>query len=218
MLKLKICGLTQAPQAVAIAQLGVDAIGFICVPSSPRYIAPGQIGNIITQLTEFPQLLTVGVFANAELETINDTVNTSGINTIQLHGQESPEFVTAIRAKFANHTLIKALRIKDQASLDQAQAYAPLVDILLLDAYHPEQLGGTGQAWDWNLLSHFQPECPWWLAGGLTPNNASSAIAQTQPDGIDLSSGVEHSPGNKDLAKVQALMRALENPFALIPF
>ncbi len=210
MVKLKICGLTQAPQAVAIAQWGVDAIGFICVPSSPRYIAPGQILEITQKLTQFPKLLRVGVFANAELNRIHETVHTSQINTIQLHGQESPETVRKIRQQFPSHTLIKALRIKDQTSLDQAQLYAPLVDILLLDAYHPEQLGGTGLAWDWSLLKNFRTGCAWWLAGGLNPDNVIDAITRTQPAGIDLSSGVEIQPGDKDLSQVKMLLQRLQ--------
>ncbi|MDS3860171.1 phosphoribosylanthranilate isomerase [Thermosynechococcaceae cyanobacterium BACA0444] len=209
---LKICGLTQAPQAIEIAKLGVDAIGFICVPLSPRYIDPFKIQEITEKLAGFPNLLRVGVFANLELETIQKTVDIGQINTIQLHGQESPEFVTTLRTKFPNYTLIKALGVKDQASLDQAKIYAPLVDILLLDAYHPEQLGGTGRAWDWNLLKHFRPGCPWWLAGGLNPDNVVEAIRLTNPDGIDLSSGVELSPGVKNLTKVQALIQTLQ-PF-----
>ncbi|AFY61212.1 phosphoribosylanthranilate isomerase [Synechococcus sp. PCC 6312] len=212
MLMLKICGLTQALQAIEIAKLGVDALGLICVTRSLRYIDPFRIQEITEKLAAFPNLLTVGVFANAKLETINKTVNISGINTIQLHGQESPEFVTTLRTKFPNHTLIKALGVKDQASLDQAKDYAPLVDILLLDAYHPQQLGGTGQAWDWNLLKDFQPGCPWWLAGGLNPDNVVEAIRLTNPDGIDLSSGVELSPGVKNLTKVQDLIQTLQ-PF-----
>lgn len=211
-LKLKICGLTQAPQAIEIAQLGVDAIGFICVPRSPRYVSPGQISNIIQNLTEFPKLLTVGVFANAELKTIQETVKISQINTIQLHGQESSETVIAIREKFPTHTLIKALQIKDAASLKQASDYAPFVDVLLLDAYHPEQLGGTGLAWDWSLLKHFNPACEWWLAGGLNPENVIEAIKATNPNGIDLSSGVELSPGQKSLSKVEALITTV-SPF-----
>ncbi len=211
MVKLKICGLTQAPQAVKIAQLGVDAIGFIGVPSSPRYIDPLRVQAIVQTLAPFPNLLTVGVFANAELKTIQETVTISKINTIQLHGQEPPEFVTTLSATFPTHTLIKALRIKDQASLAQAQTYAPLVDILLLDAYHPKQLGGTGLAWDWSLLKNFQPACEWWLAGGLNPDNILDAIKTTQPAGIDLSSGVEVKPGDKDLTKVQALVRTLQS-------
>lgn len=211
-LQLKICGLTQAPQAIEIVQLGVDAIGFICVPSSPRYISPGQISEIIKNLSEFPKLLTVGVFANADVETIKNTVKISGINTIQLHGQETPDTVSQIRQQFPNYTLIKALRIKDALSLEQTKYYAPLVDVLLLDAYHPEQLGGTGLAWDWSLLKNFNPACEWWLAGGLNPENVINAIELTAPNGIDLSSGVELSPGQKSISKVQTLIQTL-HPF-----
>lgn len=211
MLKLKICGLTQAPQAITIAKLGVDAIGFICVTSSPRYIAPDPLAEIVQALGNIPKLSTVGVFANAGVEQLITTVNITGINTIQLHGQESTDQIKGLRQKLPNIQIIKALRIKDQASLGQAKIYAPLVDILLLDAYHPEQLGGTGLAWDWSLLRNFRPDCEWWLAGGLNPDIVMDAVKLTSPDGVDLSSGVELSPGIKNLTKVQALTKALES-------
>ena len=93
--------------------------------------------------------------------------------------------------------------------LEQAANYAKYVDTLLLDAYHPQQLGGTGQTLDWQMLQQFSPSCPWFLAGGLTPDNIVAALSQVKPDGIDLSSGVELKPGDKDLTKVAKLFEKL---------
>ena len=107
--------------------------------------------------------------------------------------------------------LIKALRIKNLDSLTNAQIYDDLVDTILLDAYHPQLLGGTGTTLNWEDLSNFQPSLPWLLAGGLTPDNILEALEQVHPQGIDLSSGVERSPGDKDLAKVEKLFEQLSN-------
>ncbi len=105
--------------------------------------------------------------------------------------------------------LIKAFRIKTAASLQDVAGYLNQVDTLLLDAYHPQMLGGTGHTIDWQDLEQFNPSLPWLLAGGLTPNNINDALSRLKPDGIDLSSGVERSPGDKDLTKVTQLFQQL---------
>jgi phosphoribosylanthranilate isomerase len=206
-LRVKICGITQAEQGKAIANLGATALGFICVPSSARYVKPEQICQITAQLTE--PVDRIGVFANATLEQIEQTVAIAELTGVQLHGDESIDFCNQLRQALPHIELIKALRIRDQESLEQVKIYETLVDTLLLDAYHPQQLGGTGHAIDWQLLRSFQPACPWLLAGGLTPANIQQALQQANPNGIDLSSGVERSPGDKDLIKVAALFEQL---------
>lgn len=105
---------------------------------------------------------------------------------------------------------MKACRVRSADDLATALSYQPYVDMLLLDAYHPKQLGGTGKTLDWPTLKAFSPDCPWFLAGGLTPDNVLSALAQLSPDGIDLSSGIELSPGHKDLAKARRLFEQLK--------
>ena len=128
---------------------------------------------------------------------------------MQLHGDESPEFCEQLRSFLPNIEIIKALRVKNAQALAQADIYANWVDTLLLDAYHPQQLGGTGKTLDWENLRQFQPKCPWFLAGGLTPDNVMEALNKVQPNGIDLSSGVERAPGDKDLVKVAQLFECL---------
>lgn len=209
-MRVKICGLTQADQALAIVHQGATDLGFICVSQSPRYVAPAQIADILKALeADGWQGGTVGVFANTEVETIHAVVQQTGLNTVQIHGAETLEQCQHLRQALPQHRLIKAIRVRATADLDQALTYLPTVDALLLDAYHPDHLGGTGLTLDWFALQSFAPPCPWFLAGGLRPDNIQTALASLRPDGIDLSSGVELRPGVKDLALVQALFDRL---------
>lgn len=208
-MRVKICGITQPEQSVAIANLGATALGFICVPSSPRYVTSAQIQGLVAQLP--PNIDTVGVFANATIEEISHIIRDSGLTAVQLHGDESPEFCLLLRETLSNVEIIKALRVRCVEHLEQAANYSKYIDTLLLDAYHPQQLGGTGQTLDWQMLEQFQTTCPWLLAGGLTPDNIEVALNQIQPDGIDLSSGVEIKPGDKDLNKVALLFQKLRS-------
>lgn len=207
-MRIKICGITQPDQGCAIATLGATVLGFICVPTSSRYVSPKQIQLVIAQLPE--NIDRIGVFVNATLEEIGQTVTTCGFTGVQLHGDESPEFCHQLRSVLPKIEIIKALRVWSSQALLQADVYASWVDTLLLDAYHPQQLGGTGKTLDWASLKQFQPSCPWLLAGGLTPNNVLDALNQVQPNGIDLSSGVERAPGDKDLTKVAQLFEQLK--------
>ena len=210
---IKICGLTKLDQAQAIAQMGANALGFICVPSSPRYINASAIGQITSKLTNSnltsfsDRLDLVGVFLNASASEIYETLELGGLNAIQLHGDETPEFCYEMRSHLEQTKpyvkLIKALRVKDQAGLEQAKLFSDVVDVILLDAYDPQMAGGTGKTLDWQMLRDFRPNCPWWLAGGLSPENVAEAIALVSPDGLDVSSGVELSAGDKDLSKVK---------------
>ncbi len=206
-MRLKICGLTKRDQCIAIAQLGVHALGFILVPSSRRYVAPDQLKELIDGLPPF--VARVGVFADATVEQVIDIVCYTGLSAIQLHGQESPEYCAQLRAALPNCELIKALRLISPDQLEGLTAYRSVVTALLLDAYHPDQLGGTGHVLPWNLLQDFRPSMPWILAGGLTPENLAQALDLLHPEGIDLSSGVELAPGDKDLGRVGQIQQIL---------
>jgi phosphoribosylanthranilate isomerase len=219
MIQVKICGITQVDQALVIAQLGATALGYICVSRSPRYITPEQIAPIVTTLAQSaPDTQHFGVFANASLSDILSTTKTAGLSVLQLHGDETPATCRLLRdalehAGLSDVKLAKAIRVRADENtnedLETAISYEAVVDYLLLDAYHPDQLGGTGKTLDWKAIRDFSPSRPWFLAGGLTPSNVLSAIAQLSPDGIDLSSGVERSPGDKDLSKVRQLFDQL---------
>ncbi|MGB2925758.1 MAG: phosphoribosylanthranilate isomerase [Limnothrix sp.] len=206
-MRIKICGLTRLDQAVAIAEMGATDIGFICVKKSPRYITQENIAPIATALPD--SVGKVGVFANQSLREVATIIQQGQLSVAQLHGSESPAFCRDLRNVCPKIEIIKALRIRDRESLHTAKVYETVVDALLLDAYHPKQLGGTGHTIDWQDLQKFRPSVPWLLAGGLKPSNIQAALAQLKPDGIDLSSGVEDAPGQKNLQQVQQLMAQL---------
>ena len=209
-LRVKICGITQATQGIAIARLGATTLGFIAVPASPRYIAPDDLRSLTQALiVESPKTQRVGVFANADLETIVEFQTAGQLTGIPMHGDETLDDCQRVRDHLPGVEIIKAIRVKDSTILEQALAYVPAVDALLLDAYRPGVLGGTGATLDWETLTAFKPACPWLLAGGLRPDNIRQALERITPDGIDLSSGVERSPGDKDLEKVAELFQNL---------
>ncbi|OUL33012.1 N-(5'-phosphoribosyl)anthranilate isomerase [Nostoc sp. T09] len=208
-MRIKICGITQPQQSVAIASLGATALGFICVPNSPRYVNIQQIQAAVVPLPE--NIDKIGVFANTSITEIKQTVVESGLTSVQLHGNESPEFCSQLRQALPEIEIIKAFRIRSSEHLEQVAEYTNYIDTLLLDAYHPQHLGGTGQTLDWSMLQTFSPSCPWFLAGGLTPDNILDALNMLQPSGIDLSSGVEKAPGDKDLDQVAKLFVKLAN-------
>ena len=205
---IKICGITKPKQALAIAQMGVDYLGYICVPASPRFINPEQVAEITDILQDY-KLGHVGVFLDADMAKIAAYIEIANINSIQLHGNESVEFCQELRSEFPEIKLIKAFRVKNQQILSEVISYTNYVDVVLLDAYDPQLAGGTGKTLDWSMLQDFSPSCDWWLAGGLSCQNIEAAIAQLQPNGVDISSGVENSPGDKNLDQVRDLIKLL---------
>lgn len=210
-MRVKICGITKLDQGMAIAALGAQALGFICVPASPRYVSPETIRLIVEQLPE--NVDRIGVFANTTITNICQVAAESNLSGVQLHGDETAEYCDRLRELLPEIEIIKALRVKSPETLATAAIYAVCVDTLLLDAYHQEQLGGTGLTIDWMMLAEFKPPCPWLLAGGLTPDNVLNAIDRTRGNnfsGVDLSSGVEIAPGDKDLTKVAQLFDRLK--------
>ena len=211
---VKICGITQVEQGRAIADAmlrhglaGQCAIGFICVTQSKRYVSAEQIRPIVLALPK--QVQAIGVFVDENAERVRDIARQSGLSGVQLHGDESVDYCLALRELLPTTKFIKALRLRQASDLVRLATYRDVVDTYLIDAYHPQQAGGTGQKADWTLLHDFRPQRPWLLAGGLTPENVGEAIAAIAPDGVDLSSGVEVQPGIKDLAKVEQLLQAI---------
>lgn len=206
-MRIKICGITHVEQGIAIAGMGATDLGFICVPNSPRHLTLNRLQQIVAELTG--KVNTVGVFADFSVTTIAFVVTLTNLDTVQLHGTESVEFCQELRQALPDTEIIKAWRVRSEEDLKLIQTYSQVVDGLLLDAYHPDALGGTGHQLDWEQLSTFKPSLPWLLAGGLTPDNIGTALNQLHPDGIDLSSGVELSPGNKNLDLVERLFANL---------
>ncbi|MEB3340183.1 phosphoribosylanthranilate isomerase, partial [Okeania sp.] len=175
-MRIKICGITKPEQGQAIAQIGATALGFICFPKSPRYITPENIRNIVDKLPK--NIDKIGVFVNAKIDLLSEIITHTKINGIQLHGDESPEFCHQLRQSIPNVEIIKAMRIKSSEDLTKANIYKNYVDTLLLDAYAPDKLGGTGKTLNWEIIAQFHPTYPWLLAGGLNPENVTTAISK----------------------------------------
>jgi len=187
MTAIKICGFTNKEDALYAANLGVNALGFIFAPS-PRQVSPQKAREIIACLPPFVN--KVGVFLNHPREEVAQIALLCGLDTIQLHGEESPAYCNYFAAK-----VVKAFRVKDRSSLASLDSYQ--VSAYLLDTYLPGQPGGTGKTFNWELAKEAKKYGPLILAGGLNLENIGEAIRTVSPYGVDISSGVEESPGKK---------------------
>lgn len=190
MVRVKICGITNVHDARRAAKLGADALGFNFYPKSPRFIKPARARAIVAALP--PLLTTVGVFVNEEAGKVIETCRICGLDAVQLHGHEPPRVVESI----LGIRRIKAIRIRDRSDIKLCRRYR--VEAYLLDAYVPEQYGGTGETFNWSLAREAREFGPVILAGGLTPDNVEEAITKAQPYAVDVASGIESSPGKKD--------------------
>lgn len=197
-LRVKICGITNMDDALVAVDAGADALGFIFYPESPRCVQPETAARIIEALPPFVQ--TVGLFVNADPARINDICTTCRLDNIQLHGDESPEF-----CKSLGRRVMKSFRIKNLSSLEPMKNYN--VSALVLDAYSPHAYGGTGLTFNWDIAAVAKQYGRIILAGGLTAENVRTAVDAVSPYAVDVSSGVESSPGKKDAAKVRAFVR-----------
>jgi phosphoribosylanthranilate isomerase len=197
MVRIKICGITNLEDALLAAALGAQALGFIFHPPSPRKVPPEAAREIIRQLP--PLVLSVGVFVDEEAATVKDLAARLGLDWVQLHGAESPEYCRSLGRR-----VIKGFRIRDEDSLQVLPAYQGAVQAFLLDTYKPGQTGGTGETFDWHLARQARQYGPVVLAGGLTPENVAQAIEVAQPQAVDVASGVEAAPGKKDPEKLRA--------------
>lgn len=195
--RVKICGITNTEDADHAVECGADALGFVFFAESPRCVTPEQACRIIETLPG--EVTTVGLFVNEAAETITKTIDAAGIDLVQLHGDESPEFCREL-----GHPHIKALRVRDTASLADWGQYPSAA--ILLDAWHPEKFGGTGNRCDWALAADLAARTTIVLAGGLSPDNIADAVTIVKPYAVDVSSGVELKPGKKDPEKVAAFI------------
>jgi phosphoribosylanthranilate isomerase len=197
---VKICGITSVADGLAAAEAGADALGLMFYEPSPRNVSLAAAAEIARQLPPF--VIKVGVFVNAPEELVLRAIGECGLNIVQFHGDETPEYCEL----FPVMTL-KAFRIKDAGSLKRLPDFE--TDAWLLDAHVSDKPGGTGEKFNWDLAIEAQKMGkPIFLAGGLTPENVAEAVRQVRPYGVDVSSGVESSPGKKDHAKVRAFIQA----------
>lgn len=211
MVRIKICGITQAQDAVAAAEAGADAIGLVFAPS-PRRVTLVAAKQIVRALP--PWISAVGVFVNAEPSTIRRAIDTVGIGEVQLHGEESPEII----AKLAGVRVIRALRVRDRRFLEDLRIWHQAgVSAILLDAFSKDVRGGSGKRFDWDLVSAIRlgdaipAGVRLILAGGLTPDNVASGIRAVRPWGVDVSSGVESRPGLKSAEKIERFVAAVRS-------
>jgi phosphoribosylanthranilate isomerase len=196
MLRVKICGITSLEDALAAAEAGADALGFVFAPS-PRRIAPEAAAAIIRELPPF--VTTVGLVVDQDPTPI---LTACPLDVIQFHGSEPPEAVAALARR-----AYKAFRLRTEADLEPLARYECAAH--LLDAFVPGVAGGTGQAFPWELaVSARAPGRRIIVAGGLTPANVAECVRVTRPYGVDVSSGVEAAPGRKDAAKVRDFIQA----------
>ena len=211
---LKICGLRQHRQAAAVARLGVDAIGVIGVEASPRWVPPEARGALFGVMANAaPACRRVLVVADPADAVLAELAADRGHSVLQLHGEETPARCRELRQLLPGLELWKALRIRQPRDLERAAAYGAVVDALLLDAWVPDQLGGTGHRIPLDWLEGFAPAVPWWLAGGIRADRISglrqARAAGLRFTGLDASSGVERAPADKNLEAVAELVAAV---------
>jgi phosphoribosylanthranilate isomerase len=201
---VKVCGITNAEDAMAAVEAGADALGFIFYEKSPRYVEPAVAGRIISELP--PLVMPVGVFVNERLSTVRSVMDICGLAMAQLHGDENASYCHEL-----SRPAMKALRLKDRGSLLALAEYQGRGGVrgFVLDAFSEVAYGGTGEVTDWGLAAEVAKSTPVLLAGGLTPDNVAEAIRSVRPYGVDVSSGVESAPGKKDHAKVRAFLDAV---------
>jgi phosphoribosylanthranilate isomerase len=210
-LLVKICGL-KTPETLDVAlEAGADMVGFVFFAPSPRnlgYAAARVLGERVKSRAG-----KVALTVNASDDMLAEIVDTLRPDMLQLHGTETPERVVAVRTRFGL-PVMKALPIEDRTSLSPIRLYAKVADRIIFDARPPREAtrpGGLGKPFDWRLLQDIDAEVPFVLSGGLDVGNVSDALSITRAPGVDVSSGVERTPGEKDADKIRAFVRAARN-------
>ncbi len=204
MTKIKICGIKTLKDALAAIEAGADYLGFNFYPKSVRFIEKSACAEITSVLKrEHPQIKLVGVFVNSSVEEIKDILQTCHLDLAQLHGDEPPEIFTQL----APHAF-RAFRGIPESNAGYERSEAP---VMLIDAAVKGAYGGSGVTADWTAAAKLAKQYPLLLAGGLTPENVADAVRQVQPWGVDVASGVEAAPGEKDAEKMKAFVRAVQS-------
>ena len=207
----KICGLTSEEQALQVAKLGANAIGIISVEESPRFISAEKKKKIFKTLESFyPKIERVSVVQNCSIDLIiKNFLGNPSETIIQLHGDEDIDYCKKLREKIPNIGIWKAFRIKTEKDLDTIKYFEDFVDAILLDSWNKETYGGSGEKIKSIYLKNLQFTKPWWLAGGISIEWIDEILTNIKPDGLDISSSIEITPGVKDIAKTADLINRL---------
>ena len=210
---VKICGITSIEQAVQVAELGTNAIGIISVNESPRYISPEKKKEIFKTLKDlYPNIDRVSVVKDSPIDSIiKGFLGEPNENIIQLHGDEDIDYCQKLKQKVPNIFLWKAFRIKNKEDLDKIKPYENFVDAILLDSWNEETYGGSGKRIEQKYLEDISFSKPWWIAGGVSTEWIDEILKNIRPNGVDISSSVESSPGIKDIHKVGLLIKKVKN-------
>lgn len=210
MTQVKICGITTDAAMDAALEEGADFLGFVFFDKSPRNIKPATAAYLINRLPS--HLKAVGLFVDADDDRIAQTIKQAKLDVLQLHGSETPQRIAALKSRF-NLPVIKAVKISEPADLLSLGPYQAIADWILFDAKPPvtsDLPGGNGEVFDWHLLQNLKITKPWMLSGGLSPDNIRLALDVLSPDAVDVSSGVEDSPGVKNPDKIRTFIRAVK--------
>ncbi len=203
--RIKLCGITRGEDAAAAVAAGVDALGFIFAEKSPRRIDPDQARAIIMDLPPF--VSAVGVFVDAEGRDVEEIIRYCHLTFAQLHGEEDPKYCERLRRQSAPCRVIKAFRVHPGLQAEHLAQFAPDVAGFLFDTWRQGVAGGTGESFDWSHISHWRLPRPVILAGGLKPENVAESLRRVRPFALDVNSGVESSPGIKDIGRLHAFVR-----------
>ena len=209
---VKICGITSIEQAVQVAELGTNAIGIISVDESPRYIAPEKKKEIFKTLKDlYPKIERVSVVKNKPIDSIiKNFLGEPNETVIQLHGDEAVDYCQKLKQRIPNVAIWKAFRIKNKKDIENIKVYENFVDAILLDSWNKDTYGGSGIRIEQNYLGELSFSKPWWLAGGVSKEWIDEILKNIKPDGIDISSSVETSPGIKDIKKTEKIIKKIK--------
>ena len=207
---VKICGITSVDQALQIAKLGADAIGVISVKESPRFVSLNRKKDIFRNLKKnFPHIKRVSVVKNIPIELIR--INSLDFeNVIQLHGDEDLSYCERLRSKFPQIEIWKAFRIKDRENIKEIELFSNFIDAIILDSWNEKTYGGSGIRINYKYLEKLKFSKPWLLAGGISMDWLKQILNDIKPNGIDVSSSIESSPGIKDIDKTKKLLNLIK--------
>ena len=205
MVKIKVCGITRTEDILELEKIGIDFFGMIFYPPSPRFVSFEKAKNITNHLTNYSSIKKVGVFVNEPLENLKETIFQLKLDLVQLHGDESLEYCQAI-----DIPVIKVFRIESEKDLNKITEYKKIVPYILLDTKSKNLYGGTGKNFDWNILtSENLKNCNWFLSGGLNEKNFKEGL-RLNPYALDFNSGVEKSPGIKDIPLIKKIVQEIK--------